>query len=285
MRISEILAGSGPCLSFEVFPPKRAENYAAVSQAALEIAGLQPGFMSVTYGAGGGTNRSTLAIAQEIQRQSGVPALAHLTCVGNDREGLHAALSALQGAGIENILALRGDLPEGCAHGGDFPFAVDLVREIAAYGGFCVGGACYPEGHVECASAALDRQHLKQKVDAGLAFLTTQMFFDNDLLYKFIYQIRELGVSVPVIAGIMPVTNGAQIARICRLSGTYLPARFKAIVDKYGSSPAAMRQAGIIYACEQIVDLFASGVRHVHVYSMNKADVARAIHDNLKEII
>ena len=285
MRISEILSNGRPCLSFEVFPPKQAKNYDAVSRAALEIAALRPGFMSVTYGAGGSSNRNTLDIARQIQLRRGVPALAHLTCAGNTKAQLRAQLDELRAAGIENILALRGDLPDGQAQGGGYRYAADLVREIAGYGGFCVGAACYPEGHVECASAALDRLRLKEKVDAGVHFLATQMFFDNDLLYKFIYQIRELGVGVPVVAGIMPVTNGRQIARICSLSGTYLPARFRAIVDKYGGSPAAMFQAGIVYACAQIIDLLANGVTHVHVYSMNRPEVARAIHENLKEIL
>jgi len=285
MLISSILAAEKPCLSFEVFPPKKAETADKVTGAALEIAALRPGFVSVTYGAGGTTDSYTLAIARGIQRM-GVPALAHLTCVGASREGVLAQLGALREAGIENILALRGDIPEGLDFpDGDYTYAAQLIREIAGMGGFCVGAACYPEGHVECASPALDRLHLKQKVDAGVDFLTTQMCFDNDLLYKFAYQIRELGVNVPLVAGIMPVTNGRQIARICRLSGTYLPARFRTILDKYGSDPAAMRQAGIIYACEQIIDLLAGGWRAVHVYSMNKPDVAQAIWENLKELL
>ena len=285
MRISSILAGERPCLSFEVFPPKRAENVDKVTAAAMAVAALRPGFVSVTYGAGGTTDCCTLSIARSIQGM-GVPALAHLTCVGASRAGVLAQLGALREAGIENILALRGDIPEGLDFpDGDYTYAAELIQDIAAYGGFCVGAACYPEGHVECASPALDRLHLKQKVEAGVDFLVTQMCFDNDLLYKFAYQIRELGMAAPLVAGIMPVTNGRQIARICRLSGTYLPARFRAILDKYGSTPAAMRQAGIVYACEQIIDLLAGGWRAVHVYSMNKPDVARAIWENLKELL
>ncbi|MCL2106863.1 MAG: methylenetetrahydrofolate reductase [Oscillospiraceae bacterium] len=288
MRIAEILAGCQPSLSFEVFPPKKAENYSAVSGAALEIAALRPSFMSVTYGAGGATDRYTLAIARDIQERYGIPALAHLTCVGTQEAGLRAQLEALRAAGVDNIMALRGDLPEEAGEAaarGAYAYAADLVREIRAFGGFCVGAACYPEGHVECPSPSLDRQRLKEKVDAGVDFLTTQMFFDNNHLYKFLYQIRELGITVPLVAGIMPVTNGAQIARICKLSGTYLPARFRAVVDKYGDHPAAMFQAGVTYACEQIVDLFASGVGAVHVYSMNKPAVARAIQSQLSEVI
>ncbi|MDR2753594.1 MAG: methylenetetrahydrofolate reductase [Oscillospiraceae bacterium] len=289
MQIPDLLAQAHakPCLSFEVFPPKKEESYDRVTGAALEIAALRPGFMSVTYGAGGTTDHYTLAVAQQIQQRCGVPALAHLVCVGAERAQVLARLQALRSAGIKNIMALRGDFPAGGAvqPAGDYPYAANLIREIAAFGGFGIGAACYPEGHVENASPARDRRYLKEKVDAGAQFLTTQMFFDNDLLYKFIYQIRELGVTVPVVAGIMPVTNGRQIERICRLSGAFLPARFRAIVDKYGDTPAAMQQAGIIYACEQIVDLFASGIGAVHVYSMNKPDVARAIWQNLHNVL
>jgi len=285
MRVSSIFAGEKPCLSFEVFPPKRDENAGKIARAAMAVAALRPGFVSVTCGAGGSTDSNTLAIAREIE-QMGVPALAHLTCVGASREGVLAQLSALRDAGIENVLALRGDIPEGLDFpDGDYAYAVELVREIKAYGDFCVGAACYPEGHVECPGAALDRLHLKQKVDAGVDFLVTQMCFDNDLLYKFAWQIRELGVSVPLVVGVMPVTNGRQIERICRVSGAHLPARFLAILDKYGASPPAMRQAGIIYACEQIVGLLSGGWRAVHVYSMNKPDVAKAILENIKELL
>jgi len=284
--ISDILREGKPSLSFEVFPPKQAEQAEAVSRAALEIAALRPSFMSVTYGAGGTTDRYTLRVSREIQAAHGVPALAHLTCVGAGRGQVRAQLGALQSAGIHNVMALRGDIPEKYENAPmEYPYAKDLIAEIKAFGGFCVGAACYPEGHVECESPALDRLHLKQKVDAGVDFLTTQMFFDNALLYKFLYQIREIGVSVPIVAGIMPVTNGRQIARICKLSGTWLPAKFRAIVDKYGSQPEAMRQAGILYACAQIIDLLANGVTAVHVYSMNKPDVAAAIHHNLKHVI
>ncbi|MDR1465678.1 MAG: methylenetetrahydrofolate reductase [Oscillospiraceae bacterium] len=286
MKIADILALERPSLSFEVFPPKQPEAFAGISAAALEIAALRPSFMSVTYGAGGSTNRYTLEVAREIQRTEGVPVLAHLTCAGAGRAETLDQLERLRSSGVENILALRGDPPQGSElRTGAYPYAADLIREIQAAGGFCVGAACYPEGHVECASPALDRRNLKRKVDAGVDFLTTQMFFDNDLLYKFLYQIREIGVSVPVVAGIMPVTNGRQIARICKVSGTYLPARFRAIVDKYGDHPAAMKQAGIAYACEQITDLLASGIRAVHVYSMNKPDVARRIREQLSDIL
>jgi methylenetetrahydrofolate reductase (NADPH) len=286
MRISELLAGARACLSFEVFPPKKAESFEAIFGTAMEIAALHPGFMSVTYGAGGNTDQFTRELAQGIQTRCGVPALAHLTCYNTGPERLAQQLTALREAGIENILALRGDLPEDYAPSpAGFQYAAEMVREIKAFGGFCIGAACYPEGHVECPSPSRDRLHLNAKVDQGVDFLTTQMFFDNGLLYKFLYQIREIGVDIPVIAGIMPVTNGMQITRICKISGTYLPARFRAILDAYGSHPAAMQQAGIVYACEQIVDLLAAGLPAVHVYSMNKPTVAAAILANLKDVL
>ena len=187
--------------------------------------------------------------------------------------------------GIENVLALRGDIPAGGAPENDYHYAAELVRDIKSQGDFCVGGACYPEGHVEAANKTEDILHLKEKVEAGCEFLTTQMFFDNNILYNFLYRIREKGITVPVIAGIMPVTNVKQIKRITSMSGTYLPERFKAIVDRFGDNPDAMKQAGVIYATEQIVDLIANGVNHIHVYSMNKPEVAAGIQASLSEIL
>ena len=188
---------------------------------------------------------------------------------------------------IENILALRGDIPAGvdASAARDYRYASELVREIKKQGDFCIGAACYPEGHVECDHKEDDITYLKEKVDSGVDFLTTQMFFDNNVLYNFLYRIRERGITVPVIAGIMPVTNGKQMARICQLSGTYLPARFKAIVDKFGDKPEAMKQAGIAYATDQIIDLVANGVKGIHIYTMNKPDVAESIRNNLSYII
>ena len=187
--------------------------------------------------------------------------------------------------GIENILALRGDKPKDFTGDGDYSYAVELIREIRSQGDFCIGGACYPEGHVECEHKEKDIAFLKEKVDAGCDFLTTQMFFDNNILYNYLYRIREKGITVPVVAGIMPVTNRSQIQRICQMSGTYLPARFKAIVDRFGDRPAAMKQAGIAYATEQIIDLIANGVNGIHIYTMNKPDVAARIQDSLSEIL
>lgn len=284
MKIRDILSKGEPTLSFEVFPPKTEDKYESVEHAVLEIARLKPAFMSVTYGAGGGTSRYTVDIAATVQAQ-GVTPLAHLTCVSSTREKVVSVLEELKVRGIENVLALRGDIPVGGQVEKDFHYASELIREIRKMGDFCIGAACYPEGHVESVNKAQDIQYLKEKVKAGCDFVTTQMFFDNNILYNYLYRIREAGVTVPVIAGIMPVTNKAQIKRICSMSGTYLPARFKAIVDRFGDNPAAMKQAGIAYAAEQIIDLIANGVNGIHIYSMNKPDVAARIQESLSEIL
>ncbi len=287
MKIIDILRLDRPTLSFEVFPPKTMDNYASVEKATTEIAGLKPDYMSITYGAGGGTSDHTVNIAANILETYGVPVVAHLTCASSTKDKVQGVLRQLKERHIENVLALRGDIPENA----DFPlpnqykYASELVAEIRESGDFCIGGACYPEGHVEAANQKEDILNLKKKVEAGCDYLVTQMFFDNNILYSFLYRLREQGITVPVVAGIMPVTNGKQIKRITSLSGTYLPARFKAIVDRFGDDPAAMKQAGIAYATEQIIDLIANGVNGIHVYSMNKPEVARAIQDNLSQII
>lgn len=286
MKIKDILAKGQPTLSFEVFPPKEESNFASVEKAALEIAKLNPSFMSVTYGAGGGTSQYTVQIASDIQSTCQVPVLSHLTCVSSTREKVHSVLREIQAHGIENVLALRGDIPKDGKVEKDYQYASQLIREIReTCPELCIGAACYPEGHVESVNKTVDIGHLKEKVEAGCDFVTTQMFFDNNILYNYLYRIREKGITVPVVAGIMPVTNISQIKRICSMSGTYLPARFKAIVDRFGDNPAAMKQAGIAYATEQIIDLIANHVNGIHVYSMNKPDVAAQIKNNLSEIL
>ena len=287
MKITEILKQDKPTLSFEVFPPKNEVNYKDVEKATGEIAKLKPDFMSITYGAGGGTSSYTVNIAKEIQKEYAVPTLSHLTCMCSSKEDIKAQLKLLKDNDIENVLALRGDIPsdKSLMDKSEYTHAVELIRDIKESGDFCIGGACYPDGHVECKHKADDIYFLKEKVDAGLDFLTTQMFFDNNVLYNFLYRIREIGITVPVFAGIMTVTNGKQIKRITELSGTYLPTRFKAIVDKFGDDPAAMKQAGIAYATEQIIDLLANDVRGIHVYSMNKPEIAEGIKNNLSNIL
>ena len=285
MKIKDILSQGKPTLSFEVFPPKTEDKYESVERAAAEIAKLNPAFMSVTYGAGGGTSKYTVDIASALHHNHHVTALAHLTCVSSTKEKVREVLHELKEAGIENVLALRGDIPPDGAVSKEYSYASELIREIKEAGDFCIGAACYPEGHVESASKTIDMDYLKQKVEAGWDFVTTQMFFDNNILYNYLYRIREKGITVPVVAGIMPVTNVRQIIRSCQLSGTYLPSRFKAIVDRFGDNPAAMKQAGIAYATEQIIDLIANGVNAIHVYSMNKPDIAYKIKENLSEIL
>ena len=289
MKLTEILNSGKLSLSFEVFPPKTSSSFDSVQHAVEEIAKLKPAFMSVTYGAGGGTSRYTLQIAKEISRRYAVPTLAHLTCVSSTRETVGQRIAEMKAAGIENIMALRGDLTPELAAGDrsswDYRYAVDLIRDIRSFGDFCIGGACYPEIHPESRDQKEDIAHLKEKVDAGCAFLTTQMFFDNNLLYNFLYKIREAGITVPVIPGIMPITNGKQVERAISLSGSFMPQRFKSLVDKFGDDPDAMKQAGIAYATDQIIDLFANGVRNVHVYSMNQPDVAKRILSNLSDIL
>ena len=285
MKISEILEKPSPSVSFEIFPPRQNAAFEPVVDVVKRLSLQKPSFMSVTYGAAGRANANTIEIAKAVQ-DCGVTALAHLTCIASSREKIGAELAALKSAGVENVLALRGDRPVGSGDiAGDYAHASDLVAEIRRAGGFSIGGACYPECHPECSHIEDDIRNIKLKVDAGLDFLTTQMFFDNNVYFHYLSRLRSAGITVPVIAGIMPVTNSAQIARICALSGTYLPPRFRSIVDRFGDNPNQMLDAGIAYATEQIIDLFANGVNAVHVYTMNKPVVAERIMANLGSMI
>ena len=290
MKLTEVFSKNQLSVSFEVFPPKTDSAFSSIKSATEEIARLKPLFMSVTYGAGGGTSRYTLDIAKNIKESYGVPTLAHLTCVSSTKETVQERIKEIKEAGIQNILALRGDLTPEMAERDrshwDYHHAIDLIHDIkSSYADFCIGGACYPEIHPESENQKEDIRFLKEKVDAGCDFLTTQMFFDNNLLYNFLYKIREAGISVPVMPGIMPITNANQIDRAIKLSGSFMPVRFKSLVDKFSHSPEAMAQAGIAYATDQIIDLFANGINNVHVYSMNKPFVARKIMENLSDIL
>ncbi|MCR4952342.1 MAG: methylenetetrahydrofolate reductase [Solobacterium sp.] len=285
MNIPEILASGRITLSFEVFPPKKADGFVAVKEACEKIAGLHPDFMSVTCGAGGTTVGYTLELARRLTEDTLTPVLPHLTSVAFSEEEALKFLHYCESFGIGTIMALRGDIPEGGRKKNDFEHAEDLIRFIKANSSLAIGAACYPEGHPESRNKKDDIRYLKQKVDAGVDFLTTQMFFNNNIFYNFLYRAREAGIQVPILAGIMPITNAIQLKRSVALSGTNVPERFRAIVDCFGSDENAMKQAGIIYASEQIIDLIANGVRHIHVYSMNKPDVAEGILNNLRDIL
>ena len=287
MRIIDKIKADGVHISFEVFPPKTDAGFESVLKATDGIAELTPSFISVTYGAGGGTSKNTVKIASHIKNDLKIPALAHLTCVSSTKEEVHKVIGQLQKEGIENILALRGDLPnnfEGEVFT-DFAHASELVAFIKENGDFCVGGACYPEVHPDSPTKADDLEGLKRKVEAGCEYLTTQMFFYNNIFFNFMYRVREAGITVPIIPGIMPITRRAQVKNAVKLSGCNVPERFKNIVDRFGDNEAAMKQAGIAYATDQIIDLLANGVKHIHVYSMNKPEIAAGIQANLSEIL
>jgi len=287
MKISELLQNGKITFSCEIFPPKPGADISRMWEVVQGIAELSPDFISVTYGAGGSTSKRTVEIASAIQEQHGIPALAHLTCVSSSREDIRNQLNLMKENGLENILALRGDLPKddsipALTH---YKYACELIEDIKSQGDFCIGAACYPEGHVECERREDDIDYLKHKVECGCDFLTTQMFFDNNVLYNFMYRILAKGIHVPVIAGIMPVINSRQIKRSCELSGTQLPQRFRRIAEKFSDNPLAMKQAGIAYATEQIIDLLSNGVEHIHLYTMNNPEIAGAIVNNLSHIL
>lgn len=287
MRIDEMFKSKDVVISLEAFPPKTDSSLDPVLRAVEELATSKPDFMSVTYGAGGGTSKNTIKIASFIQDKLNTTALAHLTCVSSSSEEVSNLIDRLQTTGIENVLALRGDIPKDIVfpNAGYYKYALSLVEELKAKGDFCIGAACYPEGHVEAASKETDMKFLKAKVDSGVDFLVTQMFFDNNVLYSFLYNALRNGIDVPVSAGVMPVTNSRQIDRICDMAGTSLTPKFKTIVDKFGNNPDALKQAGIAYATDQIVDLIANGVRGIHIYTMNKPDIALQILNNLSHIL
>ena len=285
MNLQEIYSeNQKTILSFEVFPPDT-----EIESLYGELAKLKkysPALISLTYGAAGKNKEFSTGILTQLKDRMNFNVMPHFTCICNSKATVEKNLAIIEKLGVENILALRGDIPEDktlCNY--DFRYANELIEFIKHKTNLSIAAAGYPEGHIESPDLKTDIENLKRKVDAGCQFLTTQMFFDNNVLYNYMYKIREKGITVPIIAGIMPVTNAKQITRICKLSGTYLPARFKTIVDRFGENQAAMTQAGIAYATEQIIDLYANGIKAVHVYSMNKPEVARQIKENLSEIV
>lgn len=285
MKIKDLLARDQVTFSCEIFPPKKESGFQGVFQVADEICKLGVDFVSVTYGAGGSTTKKTVEVASHIQNGQKTTALAHLTCIDSTKDQVQAQLAQLRQQGIENIMALRGDKPKDFTGGSDYVHAIDLVEEIRKAGGFCIGGACYPEGHMECPHKAEDIAHVREKVEAGCDFLTTQMFFDNNVYYNFLYQALSAGIQVPIIPGIMPIINANQVRRSRELSGAIMPPRFLAIADKFAENPLAMEQAGIAYATDQIVDLIANGVKYIHLYTMNRPRTAERILANLSHIL
>ena len=286
MKIIDILKNKRVTVSFEVFPPKTADAVPTALAAAEAIAALHPDFMSVTYGAGGGTSDFTVHIASAVKKTYGVEVMPHLTCLSSTQEMVTETLQDYKEAGFGTIMALRGDVPADGTRKNDFEHATDLMKQIKSFdSSMTLGGACYPEGHPESPSLAADIENIRSKVDAGAQFLSTQMFFDNSLFYSYLNRLHAAGIDVPVLAGIMPITNKRILTRSLAMSGTAVPARYIAMVDAYGDSPEAMKQAGIAYATEQILDLYANGVRNVHVFAMNKPDVAKAISENIRPVL
>ena len=288
MKISEILNSKKVTISFEIFPPKKQEAFDSVKKTALSLSSLKPDFISITYGAGGSTQTNTSDLAQTVEN-SGTASLAHLTCIRSTKEQLLQTIQTLKQKNINNVLALRGDLPKDAFEGENlFPsgffHASDLVP-LLKQNGFCVGGACYPEGHPESSNRDTDIENLKHKVEAGVDFLTTQMIFDNDMLYSFLYRLQSAGIHVPVLAGIMPITNANQVSKMVDLSNAYIPRKLLSFCDRFRHDSEAMKQAGIAYATDQIIDLISNGIRGIHIYTMNKPEIAESIVKNVDSII
>ncbi len=287
MKIHQLYTEKKPLFSFEIFPPKRDGDKAALLHTIDKLAEQTPDFISVTYGAAG-TERGadTLNLARDIRTRHGIESLAHMTLAGAEKREINGVLDTMAHSGIENVLLLRGDITRETPKPMDgFTYAADLIRHVKSRYDFSIGAACYPEGHIECKSRALDLIHLKQKVDAGADFLITQLFFDNERFYEFLNEVRCLDVKVPVIAGVMPVLNKVQIERMVALSGAHLPDKFKRILQRYETKPEALVDAGIAYALEQIVDLLSSGVDGIHFYVLNKPNISERVVRSVSEIL
>ncbi len=287
MRIDKILSDDKLHISFEVFPQRYGQPIEPVLNTVKEISKLHPAFCSVTYGANGGASENTVKVASYIKNELNTPTLAHLTCVGSSKDDLDEKLVQLKENNIQNILALRGDIidKEKFANKEDLLYASELIEYIKLNYDFCVGAACYPEVHPESKNQNEDINYLKLKQDMGADFITTQMFFDNSIFYNFMYKLRSAGVSIPVVAGIMPVTNVNQLKKIKELSNANIPSKFLSIADKFQDDKDSMKQAGIIYACNQIIDLISNGVNNIHIYTMNNASVAKQIMQNMSHIV
>lgn len=286
MKIASLFEYNKTVLSFEVFPPKKTSPIETIYKTLDELKGLQPDFISVTYGAGGNAgDTATCDIAASIKQNYGIEPLAHLTCVNYTKEEIEHILNRLEQSGIENILALRGDINPEVAPKNEFRYASELATYIKDRGGFHVSGACYPEGHINAKSMEEDLNHLKKKVEAGAEHLISQLFFDNGYFYRFMENVRNQGITVPIEAGIMPVINKAQIERMVTLCGASLPSKFTKMMQRFEHSPEALRDAGIAYAVDQIVDLIAQGVDGIHLYTMNNSVIARKISDSISGLL
>ncbi|MFB1479840.1 methylenetetrahydrofolate reductase [NAD(P)H] [Corallococcus sp. RDP092CA] len=287
MKIRNCLNPSKPSFSFEFFPPKTDAGVASLLRTVEELAPLEPGFVSVTYGAGGSTRDRTVELVTHIKQHTGIEAMAHLTCVGHTRDELRDMLRQLEAAGIENVLLLRGDPPQGQAAfepvPGGFRYAEELVRFVREEDfNFCIGGACYPEGHVETASREDDLKHLKAKVDAGMDFVVTQLFFDNAFYFDFVERARRVGINVPIVPGIMPITNYEQVQRFTRMCGATVPMRLALQMERVKDQPDAVVQLGVAHATVQCMELLARGVPGIHFYTLNKSPATRMIVGALK---
>lgn len=286
MKIDEIFAKKDLVFSFEIFPPKTTSSVDTIYKTLEELKDLKPDFISVTYGAGGSlVNNRTTELSSLVKEKYGVEAVAHLTCINSTKEEIDYILNDLKVHGIENILALRGDIPEGGVLKGDFKYAYELISHIKKRGDFNIAAACYPEGHVKGKNLKEDLIHLKLKEESGATHFISQLFFDNNYFYNFLEEKDKLNIKSSIEAGIMPVTNKAQIERLTSLCGVNLPEKFIKIVNKYEYDRVALRDAGIAYAVEQIVDLVSSGVDGIHLYTMNNPYVARKITESISSII
>lgn len=289
MRIKELFATKKPVISFEIFPPKKDTPIDTIYNTIHALKDLRPDYISVTFGALGSTTKRTVEIASLIKQEYGIEALAHLTCITSTKNEIANILRELKEKGIDNVLALRGDLPPEpgfeLSNSLNYQYAKDLIGELHQNWDFSVGAACYPEGHPECQDLSTDIEYLKEKVEAGTEFLITQLFFDNEAFYHFMDRITKKGINIPVTAGIMPVLNKNQIERIMTFCRASLPPKFVRILEKYEHHPEALKEAGIVYATEQIVDLLSWGVDGIHLYTMNRPEVAQNIVNNISNIL
>lgn len=286
MKIKDMYNSKKPVISFEIFPPKKDGSLESIYKTIDVLSALTPDFISVTYGAAGSTDNKTAEIASIIKNKYNIEALAHLTCITSSKEDIDKTLKTLKNHNVNNVLALRGDIPVDFdkSFSPSFKHASDLIEHIKTENNFSIGAACYPEGHIESKSIDEDLKNLKLKVENGAEFLITQLFFDNERYYDFKDKLISMNINTPISIGIMPVTNKKQIIKMTSLSGAYLPLKFRRLLDKYENNPAVLKEAAIAYATEQIIDLISSGADGIHIYTMNKPEIAQSIIKNISNI-